>query len=102
MITAIACACGNSEKLVRSRLKAAGVKDYMNVPLAIGRAASLSSISKLPQYRDVAVLPEYVRNHSSYAVIIGYDDIDGSWVDITKDGNYGQMKLQVLIKDYLK
>lgn len=100
MISAIACACGNSEKLIRSRLQAAGVKDYMSVPLAIGRDKSLKSVSLLPKYPEIAVLPNYITSHSSYAVVIGYDEDGCDWVDVTKDGEMGQLKLKVIIRDF--
>lgn len=100
MITAIACACGNSEKLIRSRLQAAGVKDYMSVPLAIGRDKSLKAVSILPQFPEIEVLPNYISSHSSYAVVIGYDAEGANWVDVTKDGEMGQLKLKVIIRDF--
>lgn len=100
MITAVACACGSSEKLVRVRLQMAGVEDYMSVPLAIGRDKSLNAVSELPKYPEIEVLPEYIKNHSSYAVIIGYDEEGADWVDITRDGEMGQMKLKVIARDF--
>lgn len=100
MIIAVACACGNSEKLIRSRLKSVGVDDYMSVPLAIGREKSLRAINDIPKHPEIDVIPEYIRSHSSYAVVIGYDDEGANWVDVTKDGEYGMMKLHVIVRDF--
>lgn len=82
MIVAIACHCGNSDNLIRTRLERYGYRDFLSIPIIKGKEKSLSKINTLPKYPEIDMLREHLRNASKWAVIIGYDGEMCRWTDL--------------------
>lgn len=82
MIACVACQCGSSDSLIRTRLERYGYAGFLRVPIIKGKDKSLSKLDTLPQYDEVQMLRTHIKNASKYAVVIGYDGARCKWVDL--------------------
>lgn len=82
MITCVACQCGSSDGLIRSRLSKYQYSGALTVDIVKGKEKSFSKLNTLPQFPDIEMLRNYIRNCTKYAVVIGYDDDMCRWVDL--------------------
>lgn len=82
MIACVACQCGSSDSLVRTRLERYGYSDFLKVPIIKGKEKSLSKLNTLPQFDEIQMLRNHLKNASRWAVVIGYDDDACRWVDL--------------------
>lgn len=83
-IICVACNCGSSDRLVRTRLDFCGYRDFLTIPIAKGKEKSFSALNGIPQFPEVEMLRSHIKNTSTYAVILGYsEELDACrWVDI--------------------
>lgn len=82
MITCVACQCGNSDTLIRSKLSAAGYSEYMQIPIAKGKSKTNLELDSIPQHSKLNELREYLKRVSKYAIVIGYDEDGCEFVDM--------------------
>lgn len=82
MIKVVACQCGSSDSLVRTRLERYHYRDFLTIPIVKGKEKSLSVLNTIPQHEAIDMLREHLRNASRWAVVIGYDGEDCRWVDL--------------------
>lgn len=83
MIACVACTCGSVDKLIRSKLEFYGYRDFLTVPIVRGKEKSKSAINALPQHPALDMLRSHLGACSKFAVVIGYDDDDCRWVDLS-------------------
>lgn len=82
MIVCVACQCGSSDSLVRTRLERYGYADFLKVPIIKGKEKSLAKLNTLPQFDEIQMLKNHLKNASRWAVVIGYNDNICRWVDL--------------------
>lgn len=82
MIAVVACQCGSSDNLVRTRLERYGYRDFLTIPIVKGKEKSLSKLNTLPQFPEIDMLREHLRTASRWAVVIGYDNDMCRWADL--------------------
>lgn len=82
MIACVACQCGSSDSLIRTKLERYGYADFLRVPIIKGKEKSLSKLNTLPQFEELQLLRNHIKNASKFAVVIGYDDNRCKWVDL--------------------
>lgn len=83
MIACVACTCGSVDKLIRSKLEFYGYKDFLTIPIVRGKDKSKSAINALPQHASLDMLRSHLDRCSKFAVVIGFDDEDCRWVDLS-------------------
>lgn len=101
MIKVVACQCGSSDSLVRTRLERYQYKDFLNIPIVKGREKSLAVLNTIPQFEEIQLLRNHLKDASKWAVVIGYDDRMCRWVDLA----YGKaiknnVDLQLLLEHF--
>lgn len=82
MIFCVACQCGSSDNLIRTRLERYGYRNFLIIPIVKGREKSLSKINSVPQVDGVDLLREHISNASKWAVVAGTDGKTCKWVDL--------------------
>lgn len=82
MIACVACQCGSSDNLVRTRLERYHYRDFLTVPIIKGKEKSLSKLNTLPQCDEIQMLRNHIQNASKWAVVIGYDENGCKWTDL--------------------
>lgn len=83
MITCVACTCGSVDKLIRSKLEFYQYRDFLTVPITRGKDKAKSAINSLPQHTALDMLRSHLDGCSKFAVVIGYDEDDCRWVDLS-------------------
>lgn len=87
MLKIIACECGSSENLIRQALHRYEYKNWAMEPINSGKAKSLQTIEELlrkyPRNPQLEALFSMVKNSGKWAVIIGYNDDEVRWSDIS-------------------
>lgn len=102
MIICVACQCGSSDKLIRSRLELAKYKDFLSIPVNKGKAKTESALNSIPQLPEVDMLRSHLSSVSKYAVVLGYDD-EGNcrWVDLSHgQGFKNDVDLSLLVEHF--
>lgn len=82
MIACVACQCGSSDSLIRTKLERYGYADFLRVPIIKGKEKSLSKLNTLPQFEEIEILRNHINAASKWAVVIGYDDQKCKWTDL--------------------
>lgn len=83
MITCVACTCGSVDKLIRGKLEFYGYRDFLTVPITRGKEKAKSAINSIPQHPAIDMLRSHLDKCSKFAVVIGYDQGDCRWVDLS-------------------
>lgn len=101
MIKVVACQCGSSDSLVRTRLERYHYKDFLNIPIVKGKEKSLAELNTIPQFEEIQLLRNHLKGASKWAVVIGYDNRMCRWVDLA----YGKaiknnVDLQLLLEHF--
>lgn len=99
----VACQCGSSDSLVRTRLERYHYKDFLTIPIVKGKDKSLSVLNTIPQFEEIQLLRNHLKDASKWAVVIGYNDDMCRWVDLA----YGKaiknnVDLQLLLEHFAK
>ena len=82
MIACVACQCGSSDNLIRTRLERYHYRDFLTVPIIKGKEKSLSKLNTLPQCDEIQMLKSHIQNASKWAAVIGYDGEKCRWTDL--------------------
>lgn len=89
MLKFLSCACSSAEPLLRGLLQEANFADWLYVPLHKGREHCLSVLDGFPAPFQALLafqaLVKFIEEHSSYAIVLGYDDTTFYWVDISRN-----------------
>lgn len=89
-IAVCTCRCGSTEQAARRFLNKAGYPDWLTIPIAEGKEASLGLLYQIPRYPEIEMLSDYLKGASKWIVIIGWNENGCRWSDIahnpTKSG----------------
>ena len=101
MIACVACQCGSSDSLIRTRLERYGYADFLRVPIVKGKEKSLSKLNTLPQCDEIQMLRTHIQNASKFAVVIGYDNGKCKWTDLANGkAIINNVDLELIIKHF--
>lgn len=101
MIACVACQCGSSDSLIRTRLERYGYADFLRVPIVKGKEKSLSKLNTLPQCEEIQMLRNHIQNASKFAVVIGYDNSKCKWTDLANGkAIINNVDLELIIKHF--
>lgn len=100
MITICTCLCGGSESLVRNFLHSVNYPDWMSIPIHQGREKSLAAINQLPHTIEKEMLQSFIKNASKWAVIVGYDDQNCRWSDISHNGAKTKIEAEFVVSTF--
>lgn len=101
MIACVACQCGSSDNLVRTRLERYHYRDFLTVPIIKGKEKSLSKLNTLPQCDEIQMLRNHIQNASKWAVVIGYDESGCKWTDLANGkAIVNNVELELIIKHF--
>lgn len=100
MIAVCGCECGSTDSLLRGFLRANGYKDWLMVPVIKGKEKSLRMLRGIPQYPEVEMLQNYVKNASKWAVVIGYNDSTCRWADLTHGKEKSRVDASLIIETF--
>lgn len=81
-LVCVACQCGSSDSLIRTRLERYGYRDFLAIPITKGKEKSLSKLNTLPRCDEVEMLKNHIKNASKFAVVVGYKDSACKWTDL--------------------
>lgn len=86
MLALLVCHCAGAENKCRRVLKEAGIKGYMSVSCYTGTKSGEIFLESLPanlkEQTDWKGAMEAVKSKSSYAIILGYNNMHILWEDI--------------------
>lgn len=100
MIVAMSCLCSGSGTLIRNFLQSAGYPDWLTIPIAQGKEASLRVLHNLPNAPEKEMLKNLLQRSSKWAVIIGWDNNAMRWSDIAHDGVRSRIEAEFLVKEF--
>lgn len=102
MIMALTCSCGGAEPLVRKVFRATHNPNWLNIPIYKGDKAKAKIIELANTYQDTQfqVLRNYISSKSTYAVILGFDEQNVRWVDVSMGDNNSLIKGQIIVEDF--
>lgn len=87
MILLLACQCGGVVPLIRGVLKESGIDNWLDEPIYQGKRRSIEILEQFPDYYkgllQFGALYDHISNHSSFAVIVGYDADNFRWADVS-------------------
>lgn len=95
-IAVCTCRCGSTEQLARSFLKKAGCPDWLGIPIFQGKEASLQLLERVPQFPEVEMLRNYLREASKWVVILGWNENGCRWADIVHTPTKSQEDAKVI------
>ena len=100
MIAICACHCGSSDSLVREYLKSIGYNDWLSIPIAKGKENSLALTNQLPPSKEKEMLKSLLNSASKWAIIIGYDNQNVKWSDISHNGPKSRIEAEFVVKQF--
>lgn len=104
MIKIITCECGSSENLVRQALHRYEYKNWAMEPIVKGKAKSLQVVEDLlrryPRNQKLEALFSMINNTGKWATIIGYDDNDVMWSDISHGDFKSDVEAENVVRDF--
>ena len=102
MIACCGCMCGSTDNLVRNFLHRAGYDGWFDIQIYKGREKSLILLDKLPQYPEIDMLRNFLKDASKWAVIIGWDEEACRWADIAHGGQKAAIDAGFLVDQFGK
>lgn len=100
-IAVVTCQCGFADSLVRNFLHSVGYPDWMSIPIARGREKSLAVLNRLPPTTEKEMLAHFLKGASKWAVIIGYDESNCKWSDISHNGPKSRIEARVVVENFM-
>lgn len=102
MLTLLTCECGGAENLVRQALHKYEYKNWAMEPIKKGKVASLSEIEELirryPDSSELKALFAHVNNSSKWCVIIGFNDNEIRWSDISRHDMKSDIEAESIVE----
>ena len=99
-IAVVTCNCGSADNLVRNFLSSENYKDWLTIPIYKGKEKTNSLLNSLPQYPEIDMLRNYLKNLGKYAVIIGYDERGCRWSDIAHNATKSKIEASLLLQTF--
>lgn len=101
MLAAVACQCGSSDTLIRSRLAKFHAPQASTIQIPKGREKSHVAINALPPFPEVNNIRAQVEAHTKWAIVIGYNENGMKWVDLA-NGQYikNDVELELLVEHF--
>lgn len=97
----VACTCGFSDKLIRTRLEHCGYRDSLAIPITRGKERSKKILDTIPQHPELLMLRTHLDNSSKFAVVIGYNDAACRWVDLANGkAVQNNIDLEYIVADF--
>lgn len=96
----LTCMCGGVENLSRNVLRRNGDPNYMSTPLYRGRDKSLSALNTIPQFPELDVLRQFLKAHTKYAIVLGYDDKSFRWANMVSAHVDEKIDAELIIDKY--
>lgn len=104
MLIAAICNCSGSETQVRSVFKKKGLANWLEIPVFKGRDGIPVMFNYLPpEVREadcIQALARSLKNRSSYAVIIGYDENGVRWSDVRNGDLASRLDAEIIVEQF--
>lgn len=100
MIVVVTCLCGSVESLARNTLNRCGYQDWATIKIHKGKEKSRQILSTLPQFPEIQMLDNYIKNASKWVVIIGYDENNCRWTDVAHNGDKSKIEAEFIIPTF--
>lgn len=100
MIAVVACMCGSSESMARNFLKSVDYDGWMTIPIHRGKEKSLSVLNQMPPVPEKEMLQNFLKNSSKWVVIIGYDQENMKWSDISHNAPKSTIEAEYVVKNF--
>lgn len=100
MILCVACACGSSDSLIRKKLRLSGYPDWLKIKVYQGKDKSLSALSTIQPYPEVALLKNYIESNSRYAVILGCNESKCRWSDVASANPKESIEAELIVRHF--
>lgn len=101
MIGVIACQCGLSDSIARNFLKSVGYPDWATVAIQRGKEKSRSFLCQLPPVPEKEMLDSFLKNSSKWVVIIGYNQSEVQWSDISHNAPKSTIEAEFVVKKFM-
>ena len=98
MLAICSCQCGSTDSLIRNFLHDAGYANWMDITIYKGREKSLSLLNRIPQYPEIDMLRNFLKDASKWAVIIGWDGDMCRWSDIAHNATKSRIEAEFIVK----
>lgn len=99
-IVVITCRCGSTESVARNFLRSVDYADWMNIPIHQGKENSLAVLNQLPPSSDKEMLQSLLKNASKWIVIIGYNQDNMKWSDISHNGPKSRIEAEFVVRNF--
>ena len=99
-LVVVACMCGSSESMARNFLKSVNYDGCLNVPIHRGKDKSLSILNQMPLAPEKEMLQNFLKNSSKWVVVIGYDQQDMKWSDISHNAPKSRIEAEFIVKAF--
>lgn len=97
----VACTCGFSDKLIRTRLEHYGYADSLTIPIVRGKERSKKALDTIPQHPEVSMLRSHLAKSSKFSVVLGYDNDRCRWVDLANGkAVQNNIDLEFIVRDF--
>lgn len=100
MIVVVTCLCGSVESLARNTLNRCGYKDWATIKIHKGKEKSRQIISTLPQFPEIQMLNNYLKDASKWVVIIGYDENNCRWTDVAHNAAKSKIEAEFVVSTF--
>lgn len=94
------CLCGSTDQLARQTLKQFGYPDWLSIQIPQGKEKSLRMLELMPQFPEVEMLRNFLKDASKWVVIIGWDDESCRWSDIAHNSNKSRIEAEFVVQKY--
>ena len=99
-IAVCTCNCGSVEQLARSFLNKVGYQDWLNIPIEQGKERSRRMLSHLPNFPEIEMLDNYIKDASKWVAIIGWNDQACRWADIAHNANKSRIDAELIVQTF--
>lgn len=100
----VTCECGAADGLVRQAAQAAGLQNWMSLPVHKGKEHCLTVLSHFPEgHRKLLAfraLESLIAQGGSYAVVVGYDGEQFYWSSIDSNSPKDMLDAVAILKRF--
>lgn len=100
----LTCECGSAEPLARQVAQAAGIVDWMSLPLHKGVQHCLTVLDRFPEpFHDLLAfraLHNFIEGGGTYVVVVGYTDEFFYWADVSSGSPKDMLDGQSILKRF--
>lgn len=99
-LAVITCRCGSTESVARNFLRSVNYSDWMSIPVQQGKENSLAVLNQLPPTPEKEMLQSFLRNASKWIVIVGYNQDNMKWSDISHNGPKSRIEAEFVVRNF--